>query len=134
MFKLCNVHEHAVGLMVALDMRHAVKPDPVCLIELANTAKVSLSYAEHIFAKLQRAGLVKAKRGAGGGYQLQREGTQIMVQDICDAIKPRDPYRPAWTERALTETLYKTATKAVAGVTLAQLSLCITEAQIQGKV
>ncbi|MFP6563992.1 MAG: Rrf2 family transcriptional regulator [Myxococcota bacterium] len=56
-------------------------------------------YLEQIFRKLRQAGLVRGKRGPGGGYRLARAPAAISLLDIVEAvegpIEARAPARPA---------------------------------------
>jgi Rrf2 family iron-sulfur cluster assembly transcriptional regulator len=45
-----------------------------------------LSYLEQLFAKLRREQLVTSARGPGGGYRLARNGADIFVAQIIDAV------------------------------------------------
>jgi len=64
---------------------------PVPLAEIAGRQDVSLSYLEQLFAHLRRAGLVRAIRGPGGGYLLNREPQRIAIADILAAVEGDGP-------------------------------------------
>ena len=53
---------------------------------LAELINRSVSYTEKILARLREAGLVKAKRGRGGGYSLARSAHRITVAEIFRAF------------------------------------------------
>jgi len=59
----------------------------VSLTEVAERQGLSRSFLEEIIAPLKSAGLVKAKRGAYGGYVLSRESEKITVREIIEAIE-----------------------------------------------
>jgi Rrf2 family protein len=44
-------------------------------------------YLEQIFQLLRRAGLVRAKRGPGGGYSLARPAAEITLRAIVEAVE-----------------------------------------------
>jgi Rrf2 family iron-sulfur cluster assembly transcriptional regulator len=59
---------------------------PVSLADISGRQDISLSYLEQLFAKLRRNDLVHSVRGPGGGYKLSREGHEIFVAEIIDAV------------------------------------------------
>jgi Rrf2 family protein len=62
------------------------------LRDIAHRQRISLDYLEQIVPALKSAGLVKAKRGAQGGYQLAREAADITVYDALRALE--GPFEP----------------------------------------
>ena len=50
--------------------REYKKKEPVSLARVAKDEHLSLAYLERLFALLKREGLVKAEKGASGGYIL----------------------------------------------------------------
>lgn len=62
------------------------------LRDIAARQRISLDYLEQIVPALKSAGLVRAKRGAQGGYLLAREAGDITVFDALLALEgPLDP-------------------------------------------
>jgi Rrf2 family protein len=62
------------------------------LRDIAGRQHISLDYLEQIVPALKAAGLVKAKRGAQGGYQLAKPAEEITVYDALVALEgPLDP-------------------------------------------
>ena len=59
---------------------------PVSLADISGRQEISLSYLEQLFAKLRREELVTSARGPGGGYRLARNGAEIFVAEIIDAV------------------------------------------------
>ena len=59
---------------------------PVSLADISGRQDISLSYLEQLFTKLRRNDLVHSVRGPGGGYKLSREGHEIFVAQIIDAV------------------------------------------------
>lgn len=53
---------------------------------IAARHNISVSYLEHLFAKLRRNALVLSVRGPGGGYALARAACTISVADIVKAV------------------------------------------------
>jgi Rrf2 family iron-sulfur cluster assembly transcriptional regulator len=82
--KISNRAYLGVECMVRLSACYAGKP---CTVqELAWRLKRSVSYMETLMAQLREAGLVKAKRGLGGGYFLTRTADRITVAEIVQAF------------------------------------------------
>src|SRR4028118_2060353 len=79
------------GLRVLLELGMA--PDKgLSLRDLAQRQHISLDYLEHIVPALKAAGLVRARRGAQGGYALAKPATEITVYDALVALEgPLDP-------------------------------------------
>lgn len=65
----------------------ALNGSEICsLTNLVRQTDLSPKYLEQILAKLRRAGLVGAKRGADGGYVLTRPAEQINILQILKAL------------------------------------------------
>lgn len=69
-----------------LDLALHGKDGPVSLADISERQDISLSYLEQLFAKLRRGELVTSVRGPGGGYQLARDGGQIFIAQVVDAV------------------------------------------------
>lgn len=82
--KLTTRGRYAVTAM--LDLALHGKNGPVSLADISTRQDISLSYLEQLFARLRKNNLVKSVRGPGGGYCLSREGVDINVADIIDAV------------------------------------------------
>ncbi len=54
--------------------------------ELAESGKIPIKFLEQILLVLKRAGLLRSKRGVGGGYRLGRESRLITVADIVESV------------------------------------------------
>ena len=59
---------------------------PISLADISRRQGISLSYLEQLFAKLRKRNLVSSVRGPGGGYQLQRDPSDIFVAQIVDSV------------------------------------------------
>lgn len=55
--------------------------------DLAVYQGVSPSYLAKTFTRLEKAGLVRATEGAGGGFELARPAAEISVLDVADALE-----------------------------------------------
>jgi len=54
--------------------------------ELAEMTGVPPSYLSKVLLVLNRAGLVEATRGTGGGYRLSRPAEEISLMEIVDPV------------------------------------------------
>jgi Rrf2 family protein len=67
----------------------AASPDgkPVKGTKLAEAQEIPPQFLEHILLDLKRAGLVRTKRGAHGGYWLAQNPANISVADVIRAVE-----------------------------------------------
>ncbi len=69
-----------------LDLAVHENNGPISLAEISERQSISLSYLEQLFGKLRKSGLVASVRGPGGGYQLNRDSSEIYVAEIVDSV------------------------------------------------
>ena len=73
---------------------------PVLISELAEREKIPRKFLEAILLELKNAGILKSKKGKGGGYALVRSADQITMGQIIRVIDgPLAPI-PCASERA----------------------------------
>lgn len=60
---------------------------PVKGEDLAEAQDIPLQFLEHILGELKHARLVRARRGAKGGYWLAREPDEITLADLIRAVE-----------------------------------------------
>jgi Rrf2 family protein len=60
---------------------------PVKGERLAEAQDIPLQFLEHILLELKHAGLVRARRGAKGGYWLARPAEEITIADVIRAVE-----------------------------------------------
>jgi Rrf2 family protein len=60
---------------------------PVKGEQLAGLQGIPQNFLENILTELRRAGIVRSRRGADGGYQLARPATEIAVADVLRAVE-----------------------------------------------
>jgi Rrf2 family protein len=70
----------AVDIAVFITSRSAV--EPVTTEEIASGLGLSSSYTESILKELREAGLIRAHRGPGGGYQIRGNPEDITLWDV----------------------------------------------------
>ena len=56
-------------------------------IEIARQEQIPKYFLEKVIRDLMRRGLVRARRGPGGGYQLARSPENISFKDIIEAVE-----------------------------------------------
>jgi Rrf2 family protein len=76
--------EYALRAMIHL----ADNPEGVARgAEIARDEHIPKYYLEKVIRDLMRRGLVKARRGPGGGYQLGRPPETISFRDVIEAVE-----------------------------------------------
>jgi len=56
------------------------------LRKIASRQGIKVKYLEQIFIRLNHAGLVKSKKGPGGGYYIDRPVNAIKIGEIMEAV------------------------------------------------
>jgi Rrf2 family protein len=69
------------------DLAYHGSERPVRIQEIGERQGIPSRYLEQIFQRLRRAGLVRSKRGPGGGYLLARPPEQISLADVALAVE-----------------------------------------------
>lgn len=75
--------EYAVKAAVEIAYR---SPDLVKSEAISDAQQIPIKFLEIILADLRRAGVVRSKRGADGGYQLSRPAEEISLADVIRAV------------------------------------------------
>ncbi|MYH97179.1 MAG: Rrf2 family transcriptional regulator [Acidimicrobiia bacterium] len=65
---------------------HADESGPTSVRDIAERTGLPQPYLEQILQTLKGAGLVRSKRGAGGGYTLARPAAEIKLSEIVSAV------------------------------------------------
>ena len=60
---------------------------PVKGEQLASAQGIPQTFLENILTELRRAGIVRTRRGADGGYFLARPSTEITIADVLRAVE-----------------------------------------------
>ncbi|MQW36731.1 RrF2 family transcriptional regulator [Sinorhizobium meliloti] len=63
--------------------------NPPSARDLAELQKVPAEFVAKLFTKLQKAGIVAAREGIGGGFTLARHASDITVLDVVEAVDGR---------------------------------------------
>ena len=66
----------------------AASPDgPVKGERLADSQDIPLQFLEHILLDLKHSGIVRARRGAKGGYWLAKPADEVSIADVIRAVE-----------------------------------------------
>ena len=75
------------GLRALIDIAQYSGIAPVPISSMSARQDISERYLEQLMALLKRAGLIKSIRGAGGGYVLAKDVSEISVGDVLRALE-----------------------------------------------
>lgn len=77
--------DYACRALLSLAL-HLDESGPTSVRDIAERTAIPQPYLEQILLALKGAGLVKSKRGVGGGYVLSRHPADIRIGDILSAV------------------------------------------------
>ena len=77
--------DYACRALLSLAL-HADEDGPTSVRDIAERTGLPQPYLEQILLALKGAGLVRSKRGVGGGYVLAREPEEIRLAEIVSAV------------------------------------------------
>jgi Rrf2 family protein len=72
----------AVELAAAEGAGHPIKGE-----QIARNQEIPQNFLENILTELRRAGIVRSRRGAEGGYQLARPASEVTVAEVLRAVE-----------------------------------------------
>jgi Rrf2 family protein len=78
------------GLRAIVRLAKEIDRQPVSLNTIAEEENISLGYLETIFSLLKKAKLVKAVKGAAGGYILLKKPDVLNAWQIIDALEGKN--------------------------------------------
>lgn len=81
--------DYAVRALLSLALRSSQTPTSVK--EIAQRTDLPQPYLEQILLSVKGAGLVRSKRGVGGGYVLARDPYEISLEEIFTAVEGPQP-------------------------------------------
>lgn len=81
--------DYAVRALLSLALRGSQTPTSVK--EIAQRTDLPQPYLEQILLSVKGAGLVRSKRGVGGGYVLARDPHEISLEEIFTAVEGPQP-------------------------------------------
>jgi len=82
--KVSTRGDYASRALLSLALRE--EPSPTSVRDIAERTGLPQPYLEQILLALKGAGLVRSKRGVGGGYVLARLPQQITLGQIVSAV------------------------------------------------
>jgi Rrf2 family protein len=77
--------DYACRALLSLAL-HQPAPGPTSVRDIAERTAIPQPYLEQILLALKGAGLVRSKRGVGGGYVLARPPAEIRLSEILSAV------------------------------------------------
>jgi Rrf2 family iron-sulfur cluster assembly transcriptional regulator len=83
--KVSTRGDYAARALLSLALHGNERPTSVK--EIAERTRLPQPYLEQILLAVKGAGLVRSKRGVGGGYVLARPPAQITLADIVAAVE-----------------------------------------------
>lgn len=75
------------GLRALIDLAQYSEIEPVSISSIATRQGISERYLEQLMTLLKKAGIIKSIRGAGGGYVLAKDVSEISVGDVLRALE-----------------------------------------------
>lgn len=75
------------GLRILLDVAVHEKQGPVALRDISRRQGISQKYLWQVINPLKVSGMLRATRGAHGGYVLAKSPTKITIRDIVDILE-----------------------------------------------
>ncbi len=75
------------GTRAMLDVALQADEGLVHLKDIAERQEISKKYLEHLVARLEADGLLRAVRGAGGGVALAKPPSEVTILDILSALE-----------------------------------------------
>src|SRR5215210_8346996 len=75
------------AVRAALELAASPDGKPIKGEQLSEAQDIPLQFLEHILLELKHARLVRAKRGARGGYWLARSPRDITLADVIRAVE-----------------------------------------------
>lgn len=83
--KVSTRGDYASRALLSLAL-HADDSGPTSVRDIAERTGLPQPYLEQILLALKGAGLVRSKRGVGGGYVLARPAAEITLSEIVSAV------------------------------------------------
>lgn len=87
MIRLSTKGRYGTRLMVSLAQHYHIGRESIILKKISDEEDISIRYLEQIIIPLKIARLVKSIRGAGGGYILARDPSNIKLREILLALE-----------------------------------------------
>lgn len=85
--KLSTKGRYGLRAVIDLAMHCEDKTETASIQSIAQRQGISENYLEQLMRLLRKAGIIESVRGAGGGYKLAREASEISVGDVLRALE-----------------------------------------------
>lgn len=128
--KISKKSQYGLRAMVYLASL-CLKKKPCPLKEVSKVEGIPFDFLEKIFSKLEKAGLIKAKKGVRGGYFLAKKPSEIKIGKIIDALEGKTtlvkclkyfcPKEKKCLAKSFWQKLEKSINSALNSITLADL-------------
>lgn len=79
------------ALHAAVELARAGAGGQVTVTRVAERYAIPATVLAKVFQQLARAGIVVGSRGAGGGYALARQPSEVTALDVIDIFEPPGP-------------------------------------------
>jgi len=87
MIRLSTKGRYGARLMLNLAQHYNNGEESVILKNVSDEEEISIRYLEQIIIPLKISRLVKSIRGAGGGYTLARDPSEIKLSEVLHALE-----------------------------------------------
>lgn len=97
-----------VSQVKAIKFLRAIKTEPTGVLKLtayALDSGESYSHLEQIGIKLRRAGIIKARRGPGGGYMIPPTRKYVTLMEVVSAVSDKKFDKDCEVQKLVTDTL-----------------------------
>jgi len=81
--------EEQYGVMALVDLAYNLNGGPAQVRYIAQRQRIPQRFLEQIFAKLRQANVVVGKRGPRGGYSLAKNPSDIRLEEVMKALRPK---------------------------------------------
>ena len=86
------------GLRAVLKLTLSDRGKPISIRELSSIEGISPEFLEQIFFRLRKSGIIKSTRGPGGGFQMEKDPSEVTVKDIFNAVGEEVSLTPCTVE------------------------------------
>jgi Rrf2 family transcriptional regulator, cysteine metabolism repressor len=112
------------GARAMLQLASHYGQGPMELKMIAKKEAISVKYLEQVIIPLRSAGVVKAVRGAKGGYSLARSPSEICLNDIIEILEGpinlvdclKDPKSCQMSPSCVTKDIWQEVSEALHGI------------------
>ncbi|MEG0295774.1 MAG: Rrf2 family transcriptional regulator [Clostridium sp.] len=75
------------GLRALIDLKMNCDRENVTIKVISERQEISERYLEQIFSSLRKAGIIIGRKGAQGGYVLNKEASKLTILEILHALE-----------------------------------------------